>query len=65
MNTRLASSVQPRLINNSVPMLAVPGCPDSASDPNADPVVRAENTMARAVAEPSGFRCPVRQFITK
>src|ERR1039458_9452574 len=53
MNTRLASSVQPRLISSSLPMLAVPGCADNASEPNAVPVVSAENRIARAVAEPS------------
>jgi len=46
-------------------MLAVPGCPDSASEPNAVPVVNAENRIARAVAEPSTAVCPARQFITK
>ena len=33
-------------------MLAVPGCPDNASEPNAVPVVNAENRIARAVADP-------------
>ena len=47
------------------PMLAVPGWADSASEPNAVPVVSAENTMARAVAEPSSAVRPARQFITK
>ena len=32
MKTRLATNVQPRLISNRTPMLAVPGCADSASD---------------------------------
>ena len=54
--TRLAISVQPRLISSSTPMLAVPGGADSASEPNAVPVVSAENSTARAVAEPSGGR---------
>lgn len=53
MKTRLAIKVQPRLISSNVPMLAVPGCADSASEPNAVPVVKAENRMARAVADPS------------
>lgn len=53
MNTRLATSVQPRLMSNNRPMLAVPGCADSASEPNAVPVVKAEKRIARAVAEPS------------
>ena len=53
MKTRLATNVQPRLINSSRPMLAVPGCADSASEPNAVPVVKAENRIARAVADPS------------
>jgi hypothetical protein len=53
MKTRLATRVQPRLISNITPMLAVPGCPDSASEPNAVPVVNAENKIARAVADPS------------
>jgi len=53
MKMRLATRVQPRLISSRVPMLAVPGCPDSASEPNAVPVVSAENRIARAVAEPS------------
>src|SRR5208283_1803616 len=61
----VASSVHPRLISSSWPMLAVPGCADSASVPNADPVVHAENVTARAVAEPSIFGRPARQFITK
>lgn len=65
MSTRLATSVQPRLISNNWPMLAVPGWPDNASEPNAVPVVRAENKMARAVAEPSTAVRPARQFITK
>ena len=46
-------------------MLAVPGCSDSASEPNAVPVVSAENTIARAVAEPRTACRPARQFITK
>jgi hypothetical protein len=53
MKTRLATNVQPRLIISRTPMLAVPGCADSASDPNAVPVVNAENRIARAVADPS------------
>ena len=65
MKTRLATSVQPRLISSNVPMLAVPGCCDSASEPNAVPVVSAENRIARAVAEPSIAARPARQFITK
>ena len=58
IKTRLATSVQPRLISNNVPMLAVPGCWDSASEPNAVPVVSAENRIARAVAEPSTAAAP-------
>lgn len=65
MKTRLATRVQPRLISSNVPMLAVPGCCDSASVPNAVPVVSAENKIARAVAEPSTATRPARQFITK
>jgi len=53
MKTRLATRVQPRLIISNTPMLAVPGCLDSASEPNAVPVVNAENNIARAVADPS------------
>ena len=34
-------------------MLAVPGWADKASEPNAVPVVNAENRIARAVADPS------------
>jgi hypothetical protein len=52
MKTRLATRVQARLIRSSTPMLAVPGCPDSASEPNAVPVVKADNRIARAVADP-------------
>lgn len=65
MNTRLATSVHSRLVISSVPMLAVPGCPDRASEPNAVPVVSAENSTARAVGDPSTEVCPARQFITK
>ena len=65
MNTRLATRVHSRLVISSMPMLAVPGCADSASEPNAVPVVSAENRMARAVGEPSTATCPARQFITK
>ena len=53
MKTRLATRVQPRLIISNTPMLAVPGCLDSASEPNAVPVVNAENSIARAVADTS------------
>ena len=59
-NTRLANNVHPRLSNSNRPMLAVPGCPESASEPNAVPVVSAENTTARAVADRNGARCPAR-----
>ena len=65
MNTRLAISVQPKLISSNVPMLAVPGWRDRANEPNAVPVVSAENRIARAVADPSIVVCPARQFITK
>jgi len=65
MKTRLATKVQARLIISNVPILAVPGCFESASEPNAVPVVNAENRIARAVAEPSIALCPARQFITK
>lgn len=64
-NNKLAISEQPRLSSNSNPMLAVPGCAERASEPNAVPVVSAENTTARAVGDASGARCPARQFITK
>ncbi len=63
--TRLATSVQPRLINSSAPIDAVPGCSERASEPKAVPVVSAENATARAVAEASICRRPARQFITK
>src|SRR3984885_9032306 len=63
--TNVASSVQPRLIKRSSPMLAVPGCRDSASEPNAVAVVRAENKTARAVAELSGSLSAASQFMTK
>lgn len=53
MKTRLATKVQPRLISSKSPMLAVPGCADNASEPNAVPVVNAENRIARAVADPN------------
>ena len=46
-------------------MLAVPGCRDSANEPNAVLVVSAENSTARAVAEPRKRVAPLRQFITK
>jgi hypothetical protein len=62
---KLVASVQPRLISSSVPMLAVPGCAETASDPKADPVVSAENTTARVVADTSFGRSPARAFITK
>ena len=52
MNTRLASNVHPSEINSSFPMLDVPGCADSASDPKAVPVVSAENRMR------GRWRCP-------
>src|SRR6516162_10385129 len=65
IKTRLATKVQPRLINSRVPMLAVPGCRESVSEPNAVPVVNAENRIARAVAEPNTVVWPARQFITK
>ncbi len=65
MKVRLATSVQPRLISSSSPILAVPGWADSAREPKAVPVVSAENRIARAVAEPSMSVRPVRQFITK
>ena len=58
-------TVQPRLISRRTPMLAVPGWRDKASDPNAVLVVRAENTIARAVAEPRKRVTPPRQFMTK
>lgn len=64
-NTKLDTNVHPRLNSNSRPMLAVPGCIDSANDPNAVPVVNAENTTARATADRNGSRCPARQLITK
>jgi hypothetical protein len=59
------TSVQPRLISSSVPMLDVPGWLLSASEPNAVPVVKAENRIARAVPVPRNRRWPSRQFITK
>jgi len=65
MKARLATRVQARLISNRVPMLAVPGWCDSASEPKAVPVVKAENRIARAVADPNIEVCPARQFITK
>ena len=65
MNTRLANSVHPRLMSSTVPRLAVPGCPDKAKDPNAVPVVSAENTTARVVADVSRGGVPARQFMTK
>ena len=65
MNTKLLRRVQARLMSSNLPMLAVPGWADSASEPKAVPVVRAENRMARAVALPNGSRWPARQFITK
>ena len=65
MKTRLATRVQPRLISSNVPMLAVPGWPDRASEPKAVPVVNAEKRIARAVADPNIEVCPARQFITK
>ncbi len=46
-------------------MLAMPRSCDSASEPNAVPVVSAENSTARAEADPTNARMPVRQFITK
>ena len=46
-------------------MLAVPGWPDSASEPNAVAVVRAENITARAVGDAKCDRSPARQFMTK
>ena len=46
-------------------MLAVPGCRDSASEPNAVAVVSAENTTARAVGVDRCAVAPARQFITK
>ena len=63
--TKVATRVHPRLTRSSAPMLAVPGCRDSASEPNAVAVVRAENKTARAVAELSGALSPARQFMTK
>jgi hypothetical protein len=54
MNTRLAISVHAKLISNSSPVLAVPGWLDNARDPNAVPVVSAENRIALAVALPNG-----------
>ncbi len=59
MKTRLAPRVQPRLISSNVPMLAVPGCRDSAREPKAVPVVNAEKRIARAVADPSIDICLV------
>ena len=64
-NIKLATRVHPRLIRSNTPMLAVPGCADNAREPNAVAVVNAENTIARAVAEPKGAVSPARQFITK
>ena len=64
-NSSVVSSVQPRLSSSRSPMLAVPGCCDSASEPKAVAVVRAENSTARAVAEPRGCARPARQFMTK
>jgi hypothetical protein len=64
MNNRVAASVQPRLISSRVPMLAVPGCADSASEPNAVPVVSAENTTAELVGEARSAFSPARQFMT-
>ena len=52
-------------IISSSPMLAVPGCAESASEPKAVPVVNAENNTARAVAEPRNQCRRARQFITK
>src|SRR5271165_2196838 len=63
--SRLATNVQARLINRTSPIDAVPGCCDSASEPNEVPVVSAENATARAVAEASISGRPARQFITK
>lgn len=64
-NTRLPIRVQVRLSSNNTPMLAVPGWPDSASEPNAVAVVNAENTTALAVGEARCDRSPARQFMTK
>ena len=65
MNTSDANNVPPRLISSSLPMLAVPGCAESASDPKAVPVVSAEKITARAVGEARREDSPARQFITK
>ena len=46
-------------------MLAVPGWPDSAREPNAVAVVRAENTTARDVGDAKCDRSPARQFMMK
>ena len=46
-------------------MLDVPGWREAAREPKAVPVVSAENTIARAVAELRKSRRPARQFITK
>lgn len=62
---KVASSVAPRLRRRSVPKVAVPRSAESASEPKAVPVVRAEKRIARAVAEVRNCRPPVRQFITK
>lgn len=61
----LAIRVQQRLIRSRAPMLAVPGWPDSASEPNAVAVVSAENITARAVGDAKCDRSPARQFMTK
>ncbi len=64
-NSNVVVTVENRLISSNTPMLAVPGCRDSASEPNAVAVVRAENRTARAVAVPRKLLMPLRQFMTK
>ena len=64
-NNKLATSVLARLINSKSPILAVPGWRDRAREPKAVPVVSAEKTTARVVAEPSGAMRPILQFMTK
>jgi len=62
MKTRLATKVQARLIISNVPILAVPGCFESASEPNAVPVVNAENRIAigeKKLGEKSGTAADV------
>ena len=58
--TRLATSVQPRLISSSIPIDAVPGCPPDGERAEGSPVSAWRMPMpAPSPASPAGRRCRI------